>query len=54
MGEWAIIKCPLMVSNCLLIVLEMCPSYGHFSYSKMSKTWQGPTVGAHLIDVSSL
>ena len=35
-----------------LSVLERCPSYREFSYSKMTGKWQGPTKGVRLIEVS--
>ena len=29
-------------------VLEKCPSYREYSYSKMTEKWQGPTPGVRL------
>ena len=33
-------------------ILEKCPSYREYSYSKMTEKGQGPTPGVHRIEVS--
>ena len=45
-------RCPLTVLKCPLSVLERCPSYREFSYSKMTEKRPGPTQGVCLVEVS--
>ncbi len=42
----------MAVSKCPLSVLERCPSYREFGYSKMTEKWQGPSSGVRLMEVS--
>ena len=42
----------MTVLKCLLSVLEGCPSYKEFNYSKMTEKRPGPTQGVHLKEVS--
>ncbi len=46
--------CPLAVSKCPLSVLEKCPSYREFCYSKMTEKRQGLSPGVRLMEVSVL
>ncbi len=41
-----------MISKCPLSVLERCPSYREFGYSKITEKRQGPSPGVRLIEVS--
>ena len=43
----ALFKCPLSI-------LERCPCYRQYSYSKITEKWQGPTPGVHPREVSVL
>ena len=45
-----LLKCPLMVSKCLLSILERCLSFREFSCSKMTKKQQGPAPGELTVD----
>ena len=36
----------------MLSVLERCPSYREYSYSKKTEKWQGPTPGVGLREAS--
>ena len=45
-------KCPLTALKCPLSIVERCPSYKEFGYSKMTETRPGPTQGVRLIEVS--
>ncbi len=47
-------SCPLVVSKCPLSVLERCPSYREFFYSKMTEKRQGPSPSVRLMVVSVL
>ena len=42
----------MTVLKCPLSVLERCPSYREFNYSKMTKKRPGPTKGVSLIELS--
>ena len=41
-------RCLLTVLKCLMSILERCPSYWEFNYSKMTEKWPGPTQGVRL------
>ncbi len=41
-----------MISKCPLSVLDRCPSYREFGYSKMTEKRQGPSPGVRLMEVS--